>query len=288
MLPICARAIDGFKANALARRTLDSLLALAFLAICFGQPAKAEDLAQLLAKADVENGQAIALRCKACHTLDKGGRHVLGPNLWNIVGRAIGRTEGFTRYSPGMTEKKGDWDLTKLNAFLASPKAWLPDTRMAFPGVPDQADRADLLAFLRTLNDKPVQQAAASPQRPTTGSRPRRSSAIDLGGMPEDEGSETTAVICSACHSLKTVTQQGLPADRWDELMDWMAEKQGMAPLDEASRKQIVGYLAKYYGPDRKALGGGGSTINPMAPAMPMMRSPMAPLAPPLPPEPKN
>ena len=253
-------------------------LMLTLLATGCGRVAHAADLDQLVARADIEAGQAVALRCKACHTLGKDGRHVLGPNLWNIVGRDIGQAAGFTRYSDAMKERIGNWDLASLDAFLEAPKAWLPGTRMTFPGIQDKAERISLLAYLQTLNDRPV-----ASQQTTTRSRSGARSTIDFGGLPDGDGREATAVICSACHSLKTVTQQGLSSDRWDELMDWMVEKQGMAPLDADTRTRIVGYLTDHFGPGSR--GRGLSVPNSLTPTMPMMPSTMAPAPPPLPAE---
>ena len=72
-------------------------------------------------------------------------------------------------------------------------------------------------------------------------------------GLPPGTGREETFYLCGACHSLKIVTQQGLSRDTWDEAMDWMVEEQEMEPLEPAERKLIVDYLAKFYGPDRRA-----------------------------------
>ncbi|MEZ5851677.1 MAG: cytochrome c family protein [Hyphomicrobiaceae bacterium] len=266
------------------RRIAELALISFFFAIPHAGDVEAADIAKQIAKADIEHGKSVALRCKACHTLDNGGRHVLGPNLWKIVGRGIGQVTDFTRYSDAIKKRGGKWDLANLDAFLESPKTWAPGTRMTFPGIPDEDDRIDLLAYLLTLNDVPPRQAATS-QPPQSAPPAKRRSSIDYGGMPDGEGRDMVAVICGACHSLRTVTQQGLSQDRWDELMDWMVEKQGMAPLDSETRKAIVGYLTEHYGPSRRARG--LQTTNPMMPAMPMMPS-MAPPLPPPPPEEKK
>ena len=74
------------------------------------------------------------------------------------------------------------------------------------------------------------------------------------GGMPEDVGREEVAINCQACHSLRMVTQQGLNRTRWDHLLDWMVEEQGMAELNDDETTLVLDYLSKYYGPDRAAL----------------------------------
>lgn len=74
--------------------------------------------------------------------------------------------------------------------------------------------------------------------------------------MPPGKGREEAFYMCSPCHSLKMVTQQGLSARRWNEVMDWMVEEQEMPALEPEDRTLIVEYLAKFYGEDRKARGG--------------------------------
>ncbi|WP_119165760.1 aldehyde dehydrogenase [Algihabitans albus] len=73
----------------------------------------------------------------------------------------------------------------------------------------------------------------------------------DPEDMPPGEGRETVFYMCSACHSMAIVTQQGLSRKRWDDVLDWMVEDQGMAELDEATRNEILDYLADHYDEDR-------------------------------------
>ena len=81
------------------------------------------------------------------------------------------------------------------------------------------------------------------------------------------EGREVTAAICSGCHSLRLVAQQGMSRTRWDDLLDWMVEKQGMPALDPETRTTVLDYLAEHYG--RRAPEGGLSPYNQPAPLMP-------------------
>jgi hypothetical protein len=76
--------------------------------------------------------------------------------------------------------------------------------------------------------------------------------------------------LCNACHSLRTVQQQGLPRDRWDDLLHWMTEKQGMPALEGTERDVVLDYLAKNYG-----IPATPSTLTPM------FRPPLMPLPPP-------
>jgi cytochrome c len=109
----------------------------------------------LLPKASSENGQEVFKKCTACHTPDKGGANKVGPNLYGIVGRAIGKQPGFT-YSPAMASHGGTWTYEQLANYLHDPKGYIPNNKMAFVGITDNAELADLLAYLRTLSDSPA------------------------------------------------------------------------------------------------------------------------------------
>ena len=123
-------------------------------------PAEAEEpamsLAALLADADPAKGQKVFKKCAACHTVDDGGKNKVGPNLWNIVNRTIASHEGFS-YSTAMAELEGVWDWDRLDAFVADPKGNVPGTKMAFKGVSKDGDRADVLAYLRSLSAEPAE-----------------------------------------------------------------------------------------------------------------------------------
>jgi len=123
-------------------------------------PAAVEPIGPLLASANPDAGKAAFKQCTACHTPDKGGKNTVGPNLWDIVGNPKGHHEGYS-YSKAMqaaTVKGGDegvWTYEHLNAFLTSPKAYLPGTKMTFAGLRKPEDRANVIAYLRTLADSP-------------------------------------------------------------------------------------------------------------------------------------
>lgn len=118
-------------------------------------PEGPEPIAPLLASADVAEGAKVARKCAACHTFDEGGANKIGPNLWNVVNRDVASKGGFS-YSSALAGKDGNWSYAALNTFLWKPKTNVPGTKMAFAGVKKTSERADLIAFLRTLSASPA------------------------------------------------------------------------------------------------------------------------------------
>ena len=96
--------------------------------------------------ADVEKGKAIFEQCAACHSLDGTGDYD-GPTLKGIIGRKAGSLEDY-RYSAAMKRSDVTWDATTLDTYVADPQAFIPGNRMAFAGITEQAQRADLIAYL--------------------------------------------------------------------------------------------------------------------------------------------
>ncbi|WP_152415243.1 aldehyde dehydrogenase [Caenispirillum salinarum] len=81
----------------------------------------------------------------------------------------------------------------------------------------------------------------------------------DFGGLPEGEGRETVFYTCTACHSTGIITQQGMSRDRWDKLLVWMVEKQGMPELAPEDRDVVLDYLAEHFPEDRGGTMAGGT-----------------------------
>jgi cytochrome c len=119
------------------------------------EEAPIEPIAPLLASASVPDGEKAAKKCATCHDFAKGGKPKVGPPLWGVVGRAKGHVEGFS-YSKGMSEKGGEWTYEDLNHFIANPKGFVAGTKMAYAGDKKAKDRADIIAYLRSLSDSPA------------------------------------------------------------------------------------------------------------------------------------
>ncbi|MBB3235325.1 c-type cytochrome [Phyllobacterium endophyticum] len=132
-------------------------------------PVAAVPIATLLASADATRGEAVFKRCQACHTGEKDGANKVGPNLWDIVDRPIATHPGFAYSGPMKDFSKGGqekWTYDHLNHFLTSPKGYIKGTAMGFAGDKKDNERADLIAYLRTLSDNPKPLPAADAAAP--------------------------------------------------------------------------------------------------------------------------
>ena len=195
----------------------------------------AGDISAMVDAADPAAGQAAFEICAACHAIRPDEPTLIGPTLWQVQGRDIASVEGFA-YSPGLKAVEGSWDRAKLDAFLRKPSAFAKGTIMGFAGIADDTERAAVIAYLETFAPGATSTTAA----PVT---------HDFGDdWPQGPGSELTGKVCSVCHSLAIVKQQGLSSERWDELLDWMVEEQGMNELTAEQRTEVIGYLSTHFG----------------------------------------
>jgi len=99
--------------------------------------------------ADVEAGKTAFKKCALCHTTE-AGKNKIGPSLFGIVGRKAASVENFN-YSEGMKKFDHTWDAETLDSYLADPRAIVPGTKMIFPGIKDEKERQDVIAYLETL-----------------------------------------------------------------------------------------------------------------------------------------
>lgn len=108
------------------------------------------------AEGDVEKGEKVFRKCKACHDASEAAKNKVGPALWGVMGRDIASVESYTKYSDALQSIEGNWDEEKLAAFLTAPKDWVKEqsdggkTKMAFRGVKEK-DLADIVAYLGSL-----------------------------------------------------------------------------------------------------------------------------------------
>lgn len=141
-----------------------------------GQPEKKgpAPIEPLLAAADPKKGAEVFKKCTSCHTVQKGGPNRIGPDLYGIVDAPKGKHPGYT-YSQAMEKKGGTWTYEDLNHWLYNPREFIPGTKMAFAGIKDDKERADVIDYLREQSDKPVplpQVVPPSETKPVAGEKP--------------------------------------------------------------------------------------------------------------------
>ena len=110
----------------------------------------------LLAKASGSDGETLAKKCMACHTIAKGEANRIGPNLWGIVGGNVASVAGYTYSSALQAQKDKPWDYERLNNFLAAPQKFIPGTKMSFAGLSKAEERANMIIYLRSMSDSPL------------------------------------------------------------------------------------------------------------------------------------
>ena len=164
------------------------------------------DLGTLLAAATPEKGERVFGKCKACHTIDQGGKNAVGPNLYNVVGGPKAHMQGFA-YSDAILARHGEtWSYENLNAFLTSPKDYLPGTKMSFPGLKDPADRANVIDFLKANTANPPPLPAPAPKAPAAAPAAEAPAAAPadfktLLASADPAAGEKVFGKCKACHN---------------------------------------------------------------------------------------
>ena len=97
---------------------------------------------------DAAAGEKVFALCRSCHVLEDGVNRV-GPSLYKVVGRKSGSVAGFS-YSDANKNSGVTWTTDVLFKYLEDPKGFMPGTKMAFPGIKDAQDRANLVAYLES------------------------------------------------------------------------------------------------------------------------------------------
>ena len=124
-------------------------------------PAAAADkgpasIAPMMVSANIEAGQKYARVCSACHNFEKGGPNKVGPNLYNIVNNKHAHMDNFAYSDMMKSMESKKWTYEELNQFLYNPRSYAPGTKMAFAGIKSDAERANVIAWLRSLADTPA------------------------------------------------------------------------------------------------------------------------------------
>ena len=136
-------------------------------------------IAMLMPTADATKGEAVFTKCKSCHNAEQGGANGIGPNLWATLGDDIGKGKGGYAFSEALSGKGGKWDFEAMNAWLTSPKAFAPGTKMSFAGLAKPEDRANVIAYLNAHGSNlPLPAMPAAAAAALTGGTPAADNAV--------------------------------------------------------------------------------------------------------------
>ena len=112
-------------------------------------------ISELLAMGTVEHGEKVFKRCSACHMIAAGGKNMIGPNLWSILGKKTGVASGY-KYSKALAAYGKEWSFEEMNGFLIKPSAHIKGTKMAFAGLKKEKDRAAVIIYMNSKSYKPL------------------------------------------------------------------------------------------------------------------------------------
>ena len=112
------------------------------------------DIAKLLAMGDLAHGEKVFKKCSACHMIASDGKNMIGPNLWNVIGRKAGSV-GDYKYSKAMVAYAKQWSFEEMNSYLIKPQAYIKGTKMAFAGLRKEKDRASVILYMNSKSNNP-------------------------------------------------------------------------------------------------------------------------------------
>lgn len=112
------------------------------------------DISKLLAMGDLGHGEKVFKKCSACHMIASGGKNMIGPNLWSVIGRTAGSVSDY-KYSKAMLAYGKQWTFEEMNSYLIKPQAYVKGTKMAFAGLRKEKDRASVILFMNSKSSSP-------------------------------------------------------------------------------------------------------------------------------------
>ena len=112
------------------------------------------DITLLLSMGDLNHGEKVFKKCSACHMIASGGKNMIGPNLWSVIGRTAGSVSDY-KYSKAMVAYGKEWTFEEMNSYLIKPQAYVKGTKMAFAGLRKEKDRASVILFMNSKSSNP-------------------------------------------------------------------------------------------------------------------------------------
>ena len=112
------------------------------------------NIKELLALGDKAHGEKVFKKCSACHMIASGGKNMIGPNLWGVIGRTAGSVSDY-KYSKAMVAYGKEWTFEEMNAYLIKPQAYIKGTKMAFAGLRKEKDRASVILYMNSKSSSP-------------------------------------------------------------------------------------------------------------------------------------
>ena len=112
------------------------------------------DISKLLAMGDLAHGEKVFKKCSACHMIASDGKNMIGPNLWNVIGRKAGSVSDY-KYSKAMISYAKQWSFEEMNSYLIKPQAYIKGTKMAFAGLRKEKDRASVILYMNSKSNNP-------------------------------------------------------------------------------------------------------------------------------------
>lgn len=212
-------------------------------------PAGPEPIAPLMAKASADAGKAKTQLCAACHTFDKGGPNRIGPNLYGVIGSPIAEDRGGFAFSKAL-EEKGEhktWTLDNLNAWLFKPQEFAKGTKMTFIGLPKAEDRANVIAYLNSMSDKPLPVADLTKGAETGapaggaaegGGEQKQGAAPASGGKQQQSAAPQAAAPSPGNSSSNAPTTSGAPSQNNNAAPKTPGNEQGTNPSSSAAEGQ--------------------------------------------------
>ena len=113
------------------------------------------NIKEILALGDVIHGEKVFKKCSACHIIAKGGKNLIGPALYGVVGRASASIPDYA-YSSALKAHGKNWNFEELNGFLLKPRSYIKGTKMAYAGLRKDKDRASVILYLNNQSDSPL------------------------------------------------------------------------------------------------------------------------------------